>query len=267
MYSKAYGIAFWGILRREAQRFIHQRSRFFSALIRPLLWLLVFAAGFRSVLGIAILPPYETYITYEQYITPGLMAMIVLFNGMQSSLSMVYDREMGSMRVLLMSPVSRGFLLLAKVLASALVALPQIYVFLVVAWFLGIEVEWLGYIFIMPVLLLTGVMIASLGLILASLIKQLENFAGVMNFVVFPMFFMSSALYPLWRMREANEWLYWVCAYNPFTHAVELIRFALYSKMNWQAFWIVICVCGVLCLTAVICFDPQRGLMRRQMKP
>ena len=82
---------FKGIVLREALRFFHQKERFFSALVRPLVWLGIFAAGFRSVLGVAIIPPYETYIPYEVYIAPGLIAMIQLFNGMQSSLSMVYD--------------------------------------------------------------------------------------------------------------------------------------------------------------------------------
>src|SRR5688500_5765430 len=90
--------ALYGIVTREVLRFVHQRERFLAALIRPLVWLLVFAAGFRAALGISIIPPYETYITYEVYILPGLVGMVQLFNGMQSSLSMVYDREMGSMR-------------------------------------------------------------------------------------------------------------------------------------------------------------------------
>ena len=98
-----------GIVWREALRFLHQRERFVSALVRPLVWLFIFAAGFRQVLGISIIPPYETYILYEVYIAPGLMAMIQLFNGMQSSLSMVYDREMGNMRTLLVSPLPRGY--------------------------------------------------------------------------------------------------------------------------------------------------------------
>src|SRR5436309_15055202 len=84
-----------GIIWREALRFLHQRERFVSALVRPLVWLFIFAAGFRQVLGVSIIPPYETYVLYEAYITPGLIAMIQLFNGMQSSLSMVYDRETG----------------------------------------------------------------------------------------------------------------------------------------------------------------------------
>ena len=81
--------ALLGILWRELLRFLRQRERFFAALVRPLVWLLVFAAGFRAALGISIIPPYHTYITYETYIVPGLIGMIQLFNGMQSSLSMV----------------------------------------------------------------------------------------------------------------------------------------------------------------------------------
>src|SRR5450759_2203904 len=86
-----YFICLKGIVWREALRFIHQRERFVSALVRPLVWLFIFAAGFRQVLGISIIPPYETYVLYEVYIAPGLIAMIQLFNGMQSSLTMVYD--------------------------------------------------------------------------------------------------------------------------------------------------------------------------------
>src|SRR3954447_1186709 len=95
-----YATCLNGIVWREALRFLHQRERFVSALVRPLVWLFIFAVGFRQVLGVSIIPPYETYILYEVYIAPGLMAMIQLFNGMPS-LSMVYDREMGNMRTLL----------------------------------------------------------------------------------------------------------------------------------------------------------------------
>ena len=123
MTVQAWYRCFYGILWRESLRFFHQRSRFIAALVRPLIWLFVFAAGFRSVLGVSIIPPYESYILYVEYIVPGLIAMIQLFNGMQSSLSMVYDREMGSMRVLLTSPMPRWFLLLSKLSAGTLLSL------------------------------------------------------------------------------------------------------------------------------------------------
>src|SRR4030081_1781910 len=128
-----------GIVWREGLRFVHQRERFISALVRPLVWLFIFAAGFRQVLGGSIIPPYETYVLYEVYITPGLIAMIQLFNGMQSSLSMVYDREMGNMRTLLVSPMPRWFLLSSKLIAGTLVSVLQAYAFLVIAWFWEIE--------------------------------------------------------------------------------------------------------------------------------
>ena len=89
----------------------------------PLLWLFIFAAGFRAVLGLSITPPYVTYVHYEVYVVPGLCGMIQLFNGMQSSLSMVYDRETGAMRTLLVSPFPRSFVLSAKLVASVLVGL------------------------------------------------------------------------------------------------------------------------------------------------
>ena len=193
-----------GIVWREALRFVHQRERFVSALVRPLVWLFIFAAGFRQVLGISIIPPYETYILYEVYIAPGLMAMIQLFNGMQSSLSMVYDREMGNMRTLLVSPLPRWYLLFCKLVAGTAVSLLQVYAFLLIAWFWDIAPPPIGYLTVLPALVLSGLMLGALGMLISSGIKQLENFAGVMNFVIFPMFFASSALYPLWRVQEGS---------------------------------------------------------------
>jgi ABC-2 type transport system permease protein len=253
-----------GIAAREALRFLHQRERFFGALVRPLVWLFIFAAGFRSVLGVSIIPPYETYILYEEYIVPGLAAMILLFSGMQSSLSMVYDREMGSMRMLMVSPFPRWYLLLSKLIAGALVSIAQVYLFLAIAWFWEVQPPPMGYLMVFPALFLSGLMLGALGLLLSSAIKQLENFAGVMNFVIFPLFFASSALYPLWRIRDSSVFLYEICRFNPFTHAVELIRFSLYGQISWIA---LLTVCGSLLLFlggALYGYDPARGLMTRK---
>jgi ABC-2 type transport system permease protein len=253
-----------GIVWREWLRFLSQRGRFFSALVRPLVWLGIFAAGFRFTLGVSIIPPYETYIPYEIYVAPGLAAMIQLFNGMQSSLSMVYDREMGSMRVLLTSPLPRWYLLTAKLLAGVVVSVLQVYAFLAIALLWEVEPPWWGYITVLPALLLSGMMLGALGLLLSSTIKQLENFAGVMNFVIFPMFFASSALYPLWRVQESNLWLWYVCLANPFTHAVELIRFALYGQVSWVALAVVIGCLIAFMGAAVWGYDPARGFVGRR---
>lgn len=299
---RAYLICFRGIVWREVLRFLHQRERFLSALVRPLVWLFIFAAGFRNVLGVSIIPPYETYVLYEVYIAPGLVGMILLFNGMQSSLSMVYDRETGAMRTLLVSPFPRSFLLLSKLLGGVAVAVLQVYAFLVIAYFWEIEppsidhlkiytayeapqllepifgsvptaapvdflpiAEWLqpylGYITILPALVLSGLMLGSLALFISSVIRQLENFAGVMNFVIFPMFFASSALYPLWRIRESSPVLYEICRFNPFTYAVELIRFAFHGQIDTVSLAMVV-GCTILFLgAAVYAYNPSKGLI------
>jgi ABC-2 type transport system permease protein len=254
---------FRGIAWREILRFLQQRSRFVAALVRPLIWLFVFAAGFRSVLGVSIVPPYETYILYDEYVIPGLVAMIQLFNGMQSSLSMVYDREVGSMRVLLTSPAPRWFLLLSKLLSGTLLSLAQVYVFLLIALAYGITLPPMGYLWVLPALLLSGLMLGGLGLLLSSMIRQLENFAGVMNFIIFPMFFTSSALYPLWKVEEASPILRDICALNPFTYAVELIRFALYGRFEGFAALVVL-VCAVAFVGgAIVAYDPSKGIITR----
>jgi ABC-2 type transport system permease protein len=264
---KQYAICLEGIVWREGLRFLHQRERFVSALVRPLVWLFIFAAGFRQVLGVSIIPPYETYVLYEEYITPGLMAMIQLFNGMQTSLSMVYDREMGNMRTLLVSPLPRWFLLSSKLIAGTVVSVLQVYAYLAIAWFWEIEPPPIGYLTVLPALLLCGMMLGALGMLISSAIKQLENFAGVMNFVIFPMFFASSALYPLWRIKESSPFLYYVCLFNPFTHAVELTRFALYAKINWVSLAVVCALTLVFMVGAIIAYDPARGIIARRGAP
>ena len=267
--ARPFGLAaYWrcltGIMWREALRFLHQRGRFISALVRPLVWLFIFAAGFRSVLGVSIIPPYETYVLYEVYIAPGLMAMIQLFAGMQSSLAMVYDREMGNMRSLLTSPFPRWFLLTSKLMAGVAVSVLQVYAFLLVAWFWEVEPPLYGYLTVFPALILSGMMLGSLGLVLSSVIRQLENFAGVMNFVIFPMFFASSALYPLWRVEESSPLLHDICLVNPFSYAVELIRFALYGQLNLLALAVVIGCATLFLGLSVLAYDPGRGLIARR---
>ena len=261
--SLHYLVCMKGVIWREGLRFLHQRERFVAALVRPLIWLLIFAAGFRSILGVSITPPYTTYITYETYIVPGLIAMIQLFNGMQSSLSLVYDREMGSMRVLLTTPLPRWYLLFCKLIAGTLVSLLQVYAFLIIAELIIVDLPPLGWVSVFPVLIISGLMLGALGMLLSSTIKQLENFAGIMNFVIFPMFFLSSALYPLWRMRESSELIYQICVLNPFTYVVEAARHALYLELNVEAVAVVLLCAGLFFTLAVLGYDAKKGMARR----
>lgn len=250
------------IVSREVLKFSRQYGRLVSALVRPLLWLAVFAAGFRNVFGISIVPPYDTYIPYDVYIAPGLVGMVLLFNGMQSSLAMVYDREMGLMRLLLTAPLPRWWLLFCKLVATAALSLLQALAFVLVAVALGTDLPLWGPQLLQVVLaaVAAALMLGSLGLLLSVHVKQLENFAGTMNFVIFPMYFMSTALYPLWKLEESGaRWVYEIARFNPFTHAVEWMRFALYGKDAGISPWIVIGTALLCFAVAAWGYDPQRG--------
>jgi ABC-2 type transport system permease protein len=169
--------------------------------------------------------------------------------------------------VLLTSPFPRWSLLLAKLVAGVIVSLVQVAVFLAIARFWEVDIPLFGYLTALPAFLAVGLMLGAIGLFLSSLVRQLENFASVMNFVIFPMFFASSALYPLWRIRESSEALYWICQINPFTHGVELIRHALYGSFEPVACSVVVGAAVLFFILAVLAYDPGRGLMTRRGGP
>ena len=250
------------IVVRELLKFVQQTGRLVSALVRPLLWLAVFGAGFRSAAGPAAEAPYLQPVPYDVYIAPGLVGMVLLFNGMQSSLSMVYDREMGLMRLLLTAPLPRPWLLFSKLCATALLSVLQALAFVIVAALIGTELPLLSLAGLHALLALIGsaLMLGALGLLLSVTIRQLENFAGTMNFVIFPMYFLSTALYPLWKLQESGaEWVYELARFNPFTHAIEWVRFALYGKDPGVAPYVVIGCLLVFFVLACWGYDPQRG--------
>ncbi|UXC38840.1 ABC transporter permease [Cupriavidus gilardii] len=257
----------WRALRavagRELRKFLRQPGRLISSLVRPLLWFLVFGAGFQNVFGVAIIPPYDTYVEYKVYLTPGLLAMIALFNGMQSSLAMVYDREMGVMRLLLTAPLPRPWLLACKLAAGALLSLLQMAAFLLVAVLFDVPVDYAALAMLLAAMTLAALMLGALGLALSVHVRQLENFAGMMNFVIFPMFFISTALYPLWKLEESGaEPIHQLARINPFTHAVEAIRFALYGQAAWGSLAVVAACACLFFGVALFGYDPQRGMAR-----
>lgn len=259
------GRALRAVVGREIAKFMRQPSRLASALVRPLLWFVVFSAGFHNVFGVSIVPPYDTYVTYQEYMVPGLLGMVALFNGMQSSLSMVYDREMGVMRLLLTAPLPRGLLLAFKLLAGTCLSLLQMGVFLLMAVAFGVELNVAHLPGLCLAMLSGATLLAALGLMLSVYIKQLENFAGTMNFLIFPMFFISPALYPLWKLEESGAWwLLHLAQWNPFTHVVEMLRFAVVGQVNSLSLTVVLLGSVVFFALAWWGYDPQRGWIKQR---
>jgi ABC-2 type transport system permease protein len=177
---------------------------------------------------------------------------------------------MGVMRLLLTAPLPRWMLLFCKLLAGTTLSVITSYVFLAVCAIPLFDVtfepgHWLT---VLPALIASGLMLGALGLFLSVHIGQLENFASTMNFVIFPMFFFSTALYPLWKLEQSGSMaLYYAAQANPFTHAVELIRFALYGEFAPEAAAVVGGATAAFFMLAVFGYNPQRGMIRRAPQP
>ena len=272
MLVSHYISALIGLSIRDIKKFSQQKGRLFSAIVRPALWLFVFAAGVGSARGIdpGILNFYPTQnINYFEYITPGLLGMVLLFSGMQSSLSMVYDREMGVMKVLLTTPLPRWYILISKLLSGTILSVLQAYFFLIICIpiinvYTPFVTSFYGWVLAFPVIVLFSLLLSSLGLLLSVYIKQLENFAGTMNFVIFPMFFISSALYPLWRLIDNGAlFVYYLAKINPFTYGVEMIRAASLGKVYLEGISVVLICTIIFILLAIKGYNPQKSLFRK----
>lgn len=212
------GPAFFAVVEREFRRALRQRGRLLSTLARPLLWLVVIGSGFASVL------PPSSGVTYQQYLLPGILGMVLLFSTMLSALGTVHDREFGPMRMLLVAPLPRGTVVLAKALAATLLGGAQALLLLPLVPLLGLPFSAATLARTAAAVLLTALALAGLGMLLASRIRSIENFAVVMNFVLFPMFFLSGALYPASGL---PGYLQPVVRANPLTYGVDLLKHAL----------------------------------------
>jgi ABC-2 type transport system permease protein len=171
---------------------------------------------------------------------------------------------MGMMRLLLTAPLPRWVLLACKLCAGTALSVITCYAFLAICIVFDVTFDPLAWLEVLPALIVSGLMLGALWLFLSVYIRQVENFAGAMNFVMFPMFFFSSALYPLWKLQQSgSQWIYVVATVNPFTYAVELIRFALYGQLEPLSAAVVCGATIVFFLLAVQGYNPQWGMIRR----
>lgn len=207
----------YAVLEREVLRMLRQRIRLVAAMVRPLIWLLVIGAGFDAVLG------QVGGIGYQQFLVPGVLGLTVLFGAMLAALSMVYDKESGVMRMLIVAPFPHYWIVIAKMLAAALAAVLQALLLLVLLAALGYLGARTSLGLLALALLATAFACAGMGVLVAAFSRTLDNFAAIMNFVIFPVFFLSGSLYPV---RQLPPILKAVSLANPYTYGVDLLKHA-----------------------------------------
>ena len=211
---------------REVKRYIRDRARIVSSFVQPLLWLLIFGTALRVLISIPGL-------TYQQYIFPGIVGQTLLFTSMFIGISVIWDREFGFLKEIMVAPVSHFSVFLGKMFGASTDALIQGTLVFVLGAILGIKFSPLAFLAALPLMVLITFGVVGLGLTVASFIGSLESFGLITNFINMPMFFLSGALFPI-QGAGVPEWLQTVSRCNPFTYAVDALRTVILGSA-WPA--------------------------------
>jgi ABC-2 type transport system permease protein len=243
------------VARREIIRFTRMPARIITGLAQPILFLVVLGAGIDSITGSSAAGGVD----YQQYILPGVLAMSVLFSAFFSSVSIVWDREFGFMREMLVAPVSRTGLVLGKLLGSSLVAVGQGIILLVAAPIIGIDLTVLDFFAVFGLMVLLAFSLTAFGILIASRMHRMESFQMVMSLVINPLLFLSGAIFPIDNL---PGWLSVATRLNPVTYGVDPIRRVMIPGVDpltiggWTVpIWfdvLVVLTVGVLCLAFAV---------------
>jgi ABC-2 type transport system permease protein len=237
--------AIYVIVAREFKKFIRERSRLFSAIARPLLWLFIVGAGISRLIS------PDVGVPYIQFIFPGILGMTILFSSMFSSISIIWDKEFGFLKEILVAPVSRFSIVIGKALSGTVVSTIQAAIILALFPFVGFK---LGVFQIIGVILICASLsfsISAFGILLATFYESYESFSVIMNFIIMPMFFLSGAMYPVKLLPEI---LKIVSKINPLTYGIDAIKHVLFpfEKGKMSPDFLFIIDIGVIILSSFV---------------
>ncbi|NQY26032.1 MAG: ABC transporter permease [Piscirickettsiaceae bacterium] len=205
------------VVSRELTKLFRQKARLISAMVRPMIWLLVIGSGVGSML------PETQQAGYLTFLVPGILAMTLLFAALLSALTLVYDKEFGVMRMMMIAPIAHYWIVISKLIAATLTAMVQAILLLLLLLILGLISVKIALMLLLPALL-TALCCAAIGGLIAVYSKSIDNFAVIMNFFIFPVFFLSGALYPV---SQLPSYLGYLVTINPFSYGVDLLKHAV----------------------------------------
>ncbi len=201
--------------QRDLVRFARERAQLYGSLARTVVWLFILGAGLRGSVTV------PGNVTYLQFVFPGMMAMAIIFSSLQSAISIIFDREFGFLKEILVAPIPRSSVVVGKALAGATIATVQGTLIWVFAPFVGIWPNPLVILGSIGVMLLIGLGLTGVGILIAAKMTSFEGFGTINNFVVLPLYFTSAAQFPLTR---APHWLRILARLNPLSYGVDFLR-------------------------------------------
>ena len=206
----------WVVAYRELLRFVQERSRLISSFAFPLMFLVVFGAGFNRIVG-----SMTEGVDFIKFIYPGILAMTVVMSSLFAGMSIVWDREFGFLKEILVAPISRTGIVLGKALGAAVTAMLQGTILLVLAPVLGLSLTPILVIQYLPMVLLLSLSISGVGIFIATRMRSQQGFQMVMQLLIFPLIFLSGVFFPV---DNVPPWLQVIAKVNPLTYGVDAIR-------------------------------------------
>jgi len=213
------------VWKRELIRFSRSRARIVTSLAQPIIYLFVLGSGIGSLAATGATKGFD----FRTFMFPGVIAMTVLFTSIFSAVSIVWDREFGFLREMLVAPIRRGALVTGKCIGGASVATVQGALMLVLAPAVGVPWSPLLVVWLLLVMALTAFVLTALGIVIASRMQQVESFQFVMQLLVLPMFFLSGAVFPLSRL---PRWLNVATRLDPLTYLVDPMRHIVFAHVH-----------------------------------
>jgi len=204
------------IVAREMKKFIRERSRLLSTIARPLIWLFLVGGGMTR-----LVPVNKEGITYLQFFFPGIIGMTILFSSIFSAISIIWDKEFGYMKEMLVAPVSRTSIVVGKALSGTVVSTIQAFIILLLFPLVGLKLTPSQIILALIAGALLAFAISSIGIVIATFYESFESFSVIMNFIVMPMFFLSGAMYPV---KDLPVVLGILARMNPLTYGVDALK-------------------------------------------
>lgn len=216
--------AVYVVVAREIIKFVRERGRLVSTLTRPLLWLFLVGGGMSKLIS------PEMGMPYMQFIFPGIIGMTILFSSIFSSISIIWDKEFGFMKEMLVAPISRFSIVIGKALSGTVVSTIQAIIILLLFPFIGIKLSILQILSIICISIILSFCIASLGILIATFYENIESFSVIMNFIVMPMFFLSGAMYPVKLLPPILSYFTMI---NPLTYGIDALKYVTFPEKRF----------------------------------
>lgn len=204
---------------RDIKRFIRDKARIIGATVQPALFLLFLGTGLSR--GLTFTFDRANNPEYLSFIYPGVIGMSILFTSVFSAISIVWDREIGFLKEVMVAPISRWAVALGKCLGGSTVATIQGTLMLIFAPMVGVRIDWLTIVILVPLMFFVALSLTSMGIVAAAFMHSMQGFTIIMNFIMLPMFFLSGAMFPIKRL---PVWMDILVKINPFTYGVDLLR-------------------------------------------